>query len=513
AGEGGSIDAAEILKPMLARGQLQTIGATTIGEYKIIEKDPALERRFQPITIKEPTIEQAIMIIKGIKSKYEAHHGVVVTDEAITSAVNLSKRYITERFLPDKAVDLIDEACSRAKLQAGYTPKSLELKVRKLKNLQIEIEKANAEHRFLDVDDIRLQFDRLRVQAEDEKSRFLAERDNSALQVTANDIAEVVSKWTGVPVDKISVKDADKLLNLENILKMRVIGQDEAVRAVARAIRRARAGLKDPTKPIGSFIFVGPTGVGKTELSKALAEAVFDDSNATIRFDMSEFMEKNSVSKLIGAPPGYAGYEENGQLTEKVRRNPYSVVLFDEIEKAHPDVFNLLLQVLDEGRLTDAKGKIADFRNTVIIMTSNIGSGEVSASHKVGFGASSSYLSDKERTTNALKGFFRPEFLNRIDDIIVFEPLTESEIRQIAKILTDKLKLRLADFATLNFTSDALDLLAHRGYDREYGARPLKRVIEREVEDSLSDKILHGEVVKGGCVTIDAKNGEIVFLR
>ena len=503
-----SMDAAEIMKPVLARGGLQTIGATTLDEYRrYIEKDPALERRFQQVLIAEPTQEDAIAILRGVKSKYEDHHGVVISDEAIVSAVKLSVRYVNDRFLPDKAFDLIDEACSKVKISSLARPEGLTATINKLNQLKAQKQALLASNPTqAQIDQIDQQYTDLYTQYMQLNDAYNQSRMAGKTVVSAQDVATVVAQWTGVPVEQISQSEKDKLLNLESALAQRVIGQSKAVQAVSLAIRRQRAGLKDPNRPIGSFIFVGPTGVGKTELTKALAELLFGNANEVVRLDMSEYMEKQSVSKLIGAPPGYVGFEESGLLTEKVHRKPYSVVLFDEVEKAHVDVFNLLLQILDEGRLTDSHGKTIDFKNTVIIMTSNVGADSRAS---VGFGASSNM---ENNIHDALKKHFRPEFLNRVDEIVVFEHLTQDEIRQISKLLCQSLSNRLRGTIQLHFTNDAIDFLAKQGYDKDYGARPLKRTIQRKVEDKLAEKLLRGEVNAGDTVTVAVKNGDIAFV-
>lgn len=513
----GSMDAANILKPMLARGELQTIGATTIDEYRrYIEKDPALARRFTPVYVEEPSQEETIEILSGLRDKYEAHHKVSISDEAIRAAVTLSDRYITDRFLPDKAIDLIDEACSRVRLDSFKGPAGI-------KELEEEIESLNAE-KILAArknDFMRAQqcMDAANAkQKEIEKIRQDWERNRSETLpvISADDVAKIVASWTGIPVVKISEEESEKLLHLEDELHARVIGQDEAVSAVSKAIRRARAGLKDPGKPIGSFIFVGPTGVGKTELSKALAEAMFGDEKLMIRLDMSEFMEKQSVSKIIGAPPGYVGFEENGgQLTEKIRSKPYSVILFDEIEKAHPDVFNLLLQLLDDGRLTDSRGRVVSFKNTVVIMTSNIGAAEVKEV-RLGFSDSreetAEYDRMKDRIGTELRRQFKPEFLNRIDEIIVFHKLSREDAGKVCDLFIGSLAKRLeAKRIRISVTEDAKQLLLDEGYDETFGARPLRRVIQRRIEDPLSEEILHGNIREGQSVTADAENGRIRF--
>ena len=513
----GNMDAANILKPMLSRGELQTIGATTIDEYrKYIEKDAALERRFQPITVEAPSTEEAVEILKGLRDKYEAHHGVSIPDEAILAAVTLSDRYITDRFLPDKAIDLIDEAASRVRLDSYNSPVEARQKENELNALVAEKNDAKRREDFEKA--IRINKEITRVNKELDAIRAKAAKlagKREKLTITAGDVAKVVSNWTGVPVVKLTETEAQKLLDLEETLHRRVIGQNAAVAAVAEAIRRSRAGLSDPKRPIGSFIFVGPTGVGKTELTKALAEAVFGNENNLIRIDMSEYMEKHSVSKMVGAPPGYAGFDEAGQLTEKVRRRPYSVVLFDEIEKAHPDVFNLMLQILDDGRLTDNKGRTVSFKNTIIIMTSNVGASEISKKTSLGFSGNktSEYDDACNKYNEALKEKFRPEFLNRIDEIIVFHKLTRVETAKIAEIMLSSLRKRLALMDVELVVSDiAMGLIIEKGYDSEYGARPLRRVIQRCIEDKLSEKILRGELSAGSKIVVDEKDGEFDFL-
>ncbi len=512
-----NMDAANILKPMLSRGELQTIGATTIDEYrKYIEKDAALERRFQPIKVEAPSPEEAVEILKGLRDKYEAHHGVSIPDEAIVAAVTLSDRYITDRFLPDKAIDLIDEAASRVRLDSYNSPVEARQKEKELNALVAEKDDAKRRDDFEKA--IKINKEITRVNKELDAIRAKAAKlagSREKLKITAGDVAKVVSNWTGVPVVKLTETEAQKLLDLEETLHRRVIGQNAAVEAVAEAIRRSRAGLSDPNRPIGSFIFVGPTGVGKTELSKALAEAVFGNENNLIRIDMSEYMEKHSVSKMVGAPPGYAGFDEAGQLTEKVRRRPYSVVLFDEIEKAHPDVFNLMLQILDDGRLTDNKGRTVSFKNTIIIMTSNVGASEISKKSSLGFSGNktSEYDDACNKYNDALKEKFRPEFLNRIDEIIVFHKLTRVETAKIAEIMLSHLRKRLALMDVELVISDvAMGLIIEKGYDSEYGARPLRRVIQRNIEDVLSEKILRGELAAGAKITVDEKDGEFDFI-
>ena len=513
----GNMDAANILKPMLSRGELQTIGATTIDEYrKYIEKDAALERRFQPVIVEAPSTDETVEILKGLRDKYESHHGVSIPDDAVVAAVTLSDRYITDRFLPDKAIDLIDEAASRVRLDSYNSP--FEAKSKEAELSRLNAEKNEAKRRDDLERAIKLNKEIERVNSELEEIRAEAGKhtgNREKLKVTPEDIAKIVSNWTGVPVAKLTQTEAQKLLDLEAVLHERVIGQDQAVKAVSNAIRRGRAGLKDPNRPVGSFIFVGPTGVGKTELSKALAETVFGDENALIRIDMSEYMEKHSVAKLVGAPPGYVGFDEAGQLTEKVRRKPYSVVLFDEIEKAHPDVFNLMLQILDDGRLTDSKGRTVSFKNAIIIMTSNVGASEIQRTKALGFSGSPDRYDDMcDRYMEALKEKFRPEFLNRIDDIIVFRNLTKEETAKIAGLLLGSLRKRLAVMGVKLYVTDlAMDLIIEKGYDEQYGARPLKRVIQRNIEDRLSEEILKGNLVENSSITVDEIDGEFSFRK
>jgi ATP-dependent Clp protease ATP-binding subunit ClpB len=563
----GSVDASNMLKPMLARGELRTIGATTIDEYrKYIEKDAALERRFQPVLVNEPTVEDTIAILRGLKERYEVHHGVRITDSALVAAAVLSQRYITDRFLPDKAIDLVDEAASRLKIELDSMPTEIDVIEReimqhemerqalkkekdsaskeRLKRLEKELaglkEKSSAlkaewqkEKAVLEeqrkwkeeLDQLRTELERAQRRGELAKASEIqygripelekkladataksAKAKQSLLreEVTEEDIAEVVSNWTHIPVSRLQEGEREKLVKLEEHLHLRVVGQDEAIKAVANAVRRARAGLQDPNRPLGSFIFLGPTGVGKTELSRALAEFLFDDENAMIRIDMSEYMEKHTVARLIGAPPGYVGYEEGGQLSEAVRRRPYSVVLFDEIEKAHPDVFNVLLQVLDDGRITDGQGRTVDFKNTVIIMTSNIGSQYITEEE--------SKEARRRLVTDALRAHFRPEFLNRVDEIIIFDRLSEDDLKKIVEIQLGRLSKRLEQQKiTLKLSDSAKELLAHEGYDPVYGARPLRRTIQKEILDSLSIDILEGKVREGQTVHVDAKNGALQF--
>lgn len=515
----GAADAANILKPSLARGELQIIGATTIEEYrKHIEKDAALERRFQPVMVDEPSQEEAIEILKGIKDKYEAHHKVKITDEAIESAVKLSTRYIGDRYLPDKAIDLIDEAASRVRLRSYTAPSDLKELEDKKKSVEAEKLSAVNAQEFERAATLRDEERKLDKEIKDKKENWHDMAGKSHDEVTPADIADIVSSWTGVPVTQLSTEESDRLLHMEDELHRRIVGQDEAVEAVSRAIRRGRVGLKDPKKPIGSFIFLGPTGVGKTELCKALAAAMFGDENAMIRLDMSEYMEKHTVSRLIGSPPGYVGYDEGGQLTEKVRRKPYSVVLFDEIEKAHPDVFNMLLQILDDGVLTDGQGRRVDFKNCIIIMTSNVGAKLISQKQKAfGFAAGAKELEQNEKeikdaVMGELRNTFRPEFLNRVDDIIVFQRLTKENIKEIASRLLAVLQKRVDDMGIeVTFSDEAVSKIADAGFDDVYGARPLKRAIQSRIEDALSEEMLKGNVKKGGKYICNVKDDKFVF--
>ena len=515
-GAEGAIDASNILKPSLARGELQCIGATTLDEYrKYIEKDAALERRFQPIQVNEPTTEEAEQILLGLRDRYEAHHRVTITDTAIHEAVVLSDRYISDRFLPDKAIDLVDEAASKVRLRSFTAPPNLKELESKLESIRKEKDSAVQSQEFEKAASLRDTEQKLRDELEQLKSEWQNKQGNEKLEVTKEDIAQVVANWTGVPVTKIAEEETDRLLKLESILHDRVIGQDEAVKSISRAIRRARAGLKDPKRPIGSFIFLGPTGVGKTELARAVAEAMFGDEDAIIRIDMSEYMEKHATSRLVGSPPGYVGYEEGGQLTEKVRRKPYSVILLDEIEKAHPEVFNILLQVLDDGRLTDSKGRTVDFRNTIIIMTSNVGAAALKRNKYVGFTVEDDvkreYTEMKDKVLEELKKAFRPEFLNRIDEITVFHSLQKEHIQEIIKLMADTLTKRLGEQGIeFHLTEAALEKIAEIGYDPEYGARPLRRALQREVEDRLSESMLGGTISKGSKVALDVEDGEFV---
>ncbi len=507
-GAEGAIDASNILKPALARGELQCIGATTLEEYrKYIEKDAALERRFQPVQVDQPNVEDAIEILKGLRDRYEAHHRIKISDEALVAAVKMSDRYISDRFLPDKAIDLIDEAGSKVRLRNYTTPPSLKELEAELEKVKNEKDAAVHSQEFEQAASLRDKQTQLEKKLEETKKEWQKTQGSNNTSVTADDIANVVAQWTGIPIAKIAETESQKLLNLEEILHNRVIGQSDAVSSISKAVRRARAGLKDPKRPIGSFIFLGPTGVGKTELAKALAEAMFGEEDAMIRVDMSEFMEKHSVSRMVGSPPGYVGHDDGGQLTEKVRRKPYSVILFDEIEKAHPDVFNILLQVLDDGRLTDSKGRTVDFRNTVIIMTSNVGAQEIKDNKFVGFGgqtAAQDYETIRKTMMDELKKQFRPEFLNRIDDIIVFHKLEKDHLKEIVTLMVEGLANRLKEQDIhISLTDAAKEKIADEGYDPEYGARPLARAIQKHIEDQLSEELLKGEELTGHHITID----------
>lgn len=507
----GAIDASNILKPALARGELQCIGATTMDEYrKYIEKDTALERRFQPIIVGEPSVDESIEILKGLRDRYEAHHKVKITDEALVAAVKLGDRYISDRYLPDKAIDLIDEAASRVRIRNYTVPPDLKEVEERLHALRTEKEAAVRNQEFEKAAKLRDDEHKLKEELEEQKKAWEKKVGTSDLSlVTEEDVAYIVSSWTGVPAKRLTEEESERLLKLEEILHQRVIGQDEAVNSVSRAVRRARAGLKDPSRPIGSFIFLGPTGVGKTELGRALAEALFGDEDAVIRLDMSEYMEKHTTSRLVGAPPGYVGYDEGGQLTEKVRRKPYSVILLDEMEKAHPDVYNVLLQILEDGRLTDGKGRTVDFRNTVIIMTSNVGAHMLNKT-VLGFGAAdeeAGYEEMKGRVMDELKKTFRPEFLNRVDDLIVFHALNEEHIRQIVDIMLSELSSRIKEFSlSMEVSGDVKKVLLKEGYDPKYGARMLRRVIQRRLEDGISEELLLGKIVPGD--TIEVTVGE-----
>ncbi len=501
-GAEGAIDASNILKPSLSRGELQCVGATTLDEYrKYIEKDAALERRFQPIHVDEPTIEETVQILKGLRDRYEAHHRVTITDDAIQAAAELSSRYITDRFLPDKAIDLIDEAGSRVRLKSYTIPPNLKELEAELEEIRKEKDSAVLSQEFEKAAALRDKEQKLREEVEKTKNEWKEKQGQENLAVTEEDIAVVVSSWTGVPVVKLTKDETDRLLNMEEILHKRVIGQEEAVNAISKAIRRARAGLKDPKRPIGSFIFLGPTGVGKTELARALAEVMFEDEDAMIRIDMSEYMEKHSTSRLVGSPPGYVGYEEGGQLTEQVRRKPYSVVLLDEIEKAHPEVFNILLQVLEDGRLTDSKGRTVDFRNTILIMTSNVGASELKRNRYVGFNLgdeTQEHQDMKSKVMDELKKTFRPEFLNRIDETIVFHSLEKKHIKEIVKLMIEQVQKRVKEQEiTFTITDRAVEKIAEEGFDPEYGARPLRRSIQKNIEDLISQELLKGTIKKG----------------
>ncbi|MDD7322358.1 MAG: ATP-dependent Clp protease ATP-binding subunit, partial [Limosilactobacillus mucosae] len=515
-GAEGAIDASNILKPALARGELQTIGATTLDEYqKYIESDAALERRFATVQVEEPTAEDALAILKGLRPKYEEHHHVKIDDEALEAAVKLSTRYLTSRFLPDKAIDLMDEAAAMVRIEAEEQSSPLANEQAQLRKLGEEKEQAIEQQDFDRAAQLRQAELTIKARLAQEEEQRQKQADQYQLHVTGEDIAKVVAEWTGVPLTQLQKTESDRLINLERVLHQRVIGQDEAVSAIARSIRRARSGLKDPNRPIGSFMFLGPTGVGKTELAKALAEAMFGSENNMIRVDMSEYMEKYSVSRLIGAAPGYVGYDEGGQLTEKVRQHPYSVVLLDEAEKAHPDVFNLLLQVLDDGYLTDSKGRRVDFRNTILIMTSNLGATQLQDEKTVGFGAAdmtADYQAMSAAIKQQLKLHFRPEFLNRIDETIIFHSLNQKELHQIVKLLADKVKQRMAERdIKVRFTPGAIDVIAKAGYDPEYGARPLRRSLQNLVEDPLSEALLAGAVQTGDEVVIGSHQGKITL--
>ena len=518
-GAEGAMDASNILKPSLSRGEIQIIGATTIAEYrKYIEKDTALERRFQPVTVDEPTEEETLEILRGLRPYYEKHHQVKITDDALDAAVHMSVRYLNDRFLPDKAIDLIDEAAAKVRLNGVKIPKGLKDAENTLYQLSVEKEEAIVRNDFEQAKAIQVEEKELQERIRRLQKRYAKASSGKKISVDAEYVAEVVSDWTKIPLKQITEQESKRLLRMEAILHKRVIGQEEAVEAVARAIRRGRTGLKDPRRPIGSFMFLGPTGVGKTELSKALAEAVFGSEKAMIRVDMSEYMEKHSVSKLIGSPPGYVGHEEGGQLSEKVRRNPYSVILFDEIEKAHPDVFNILLHVLDDGHITDSQGRKVDFKQTIIIMTSNTGAQAIQEPKRLGFGAGEDAAADyqrmKDRVMEEVKRSYRPEFINRIDQILVFKPLTKEEIRQIVGFLLKELENRCKNQLELevSFRPAVLDKLAEKGFDSKFGARPLKREIQTQIEDKLAEELLSGNVCKGDHVTVTLKDDQIAFL-
>ena len=511
----GAVDAANILKPSLARGEIQVIGATTIDEYrKNIEKDAALERRFQPVTVGEPTEEETVEILKGLRDKYEAHHKVKITDEAIENAVKMSARYIADRYLPDKAIDLVDEAASVVRLNAQTIPQNLKDMESEIKRLEQEKQSAITSQDYEAAAKLRDKQNKLQELLKDEKEKWKNISSHEVKSVTTDEIADVVSNWTGIPVTELSKEESERLLNMEKILHERIVGQDKAVSSIAKAIRRGRVGLKNPNRPIGSFIFLGPTGVGKTELCKTLAEAMFGDENAIIKLDMSEYMEKHTVSKLIGSPPGYVGFDEGGQLTEKIRRKPYSVVLFDEIEKAHPDVFNMLLQILEDGVLTDSQGRQVSFKNSIIIMTSNVGASKITENKQtLGFGDNEDVNKTiEELVMGDLKKTFKPEFLNRLDEIIVFNQLNEEDIKEIAKRMLKTLVKRLHDMdIDIEFTDDAINELAHSGFDKTYGARPLRREIQSKIEDRLSELILEEKIKAGDKCTVDFKDNEFKF--
>ena len=516
----GAIDASNILKPALSRGELQAIGATTLDEYrKYVERDAALERRFQPVQVDEPSVEETIAILEGLRDRYEAHHRVKITDEALTAAAKLADRYVTDRFLPDKAIDLIDEAASKVRLSGLTTPPELKDLEGKIEELRIEKESAIKNEEFEKAASLRDAEQALREELDGKREEWKTDRVRRQGLVDEDDIADVVSSWTGIPVTKLAQEEMERLLNLEEIIHQRVIGQDEAVTAIAKAVRRAYAGLKDPKRPVGSFIFLGPTGVGKTELARALAEALFGDEDAMIRLDMSEYMERHTVSRLVGAPPGYVGYEEAGQLTEKVRRRPYSVVLFDEVEKAHPEVFNVLLQVLEDGRLTDAKGRAVDFRNTVLIMTSNVGAHQIQRSTGgIGFRVTedeeADYQDMKRMVTDELRKTFRPEFLNRIDETMVFHALRKEHITEIVDIMLKDLRQQLQERGLAIAVSDpAKEVLVEKGFDPDFGARPLRRAIQRLMENPLSEEILKGTFGEGDKIMVSAEDGKLVFLK
>ena len=514
----GAVDAANILKPALARGEIQVIGATTIDEYRAhIEKDAALERRFQSVMVGEPTADEAVKILIGLRDRYESHHKVKITDEAINAAVSLSQRYINDRYLPDKAIDLIDEAASKKRIAAQTSPPDLRDAEDRIKAIRADKEEAIKSQDFERAAALRDEEKKLTEDCEAKKNEWQSSKTTESLSIGADDIADIVTAWTGIPVKKLADEESSQMLNLGSILQKRIIGQDEAVSAVAKAIRRGRIGLKDPKRPMGSFIFLGPTGVGKTELAKALADVMFGDENAMIRVDMSEYMEKHSTSKLIGSPPGYVGYDEGGQLTEKIRRKPYSVVLFDEIEKAHPDVFNILLQILEDGLLTDAQGRHVDFKNTIIIMTSNVGAASITEQKKLGFASALDKSDDNEmrRTVNAsLRETFKPEFLNRIDEIIIFNKLTSEDIKKIARVMLDEIGERIESLGVdISFDDALVDSLAREGFDPVYGARPLRRAIQRRIEDSFATAMLEGKISDGDSVkaVLNDKN-EIKYL-
>ena len=517
----GAIDASNILKPSLSRGELQCIGATTLDEYrKYVERDAALERRFAPILVAEPTVEQSIEILRGLRERYEAHHGVKISDEALVAAATLADKYIADRFLPDKAIDLMDEASSKIRLQARFLPQEVRQALEKADRVRREKEEAIRGQDFEKAANLRDKEEVLRQKLEELESSWKTDKGRDITTVTADDIADIVSSWTGIPVMRLVEEETEKLLRMEDSLHGRIVGQEEAVHAVSRAVRRARVGLKDARRPIGSFIFLGPTGVGKTDLTLALAEFLFGDEDAVIRIDMSEYSERHTVSRLVGAPPGYVGYEEGGQLTEQVRRRPYSIVLLDEIEKAHPEIFSVLLQMLEDGRLTDAQGRTVDFKNCVIIMTSNVGAPQIQRDTGFGFRGPESERLEAQRTYDRMKTHvmeelrrtFRPEFLNRVDEIIVFRPLMRDQIRAIVDILMERVKREIrGQGMALTMTDAARELLSTEGYDPQYGARPLRRAIRRLVEDPLSDDLLRGTFSQGDEIILDARDGQVVF--
>ena len=516
----GAIDAANILKPVLSRGELQVIGATTLDEYrKHVEKDTALERRFQPVYVDQPSVEETIQIMKGLRPKYEEHHKLIISDEAIEAAAKLSDKYITDRFLPDKAIDLIDEASSRVRLRASSLPPEGKEVEKELKAIIKQKEQAIRNQQFEEASQLRDQEADLKDRIREISNQWKESQDNNKSVVTPEEVAYIVSIWTGIPVTKLTEGESERLLKLEDTLHKRVIGQDSAVVSISKAIRRARVGLKSPNRPVGSFIFSGPTGVGKTELAKALSEAIFGSEDNMVRVDMSEFMEKHSTSKLIGSPPGYVGYDEGGNLTETIRKKPYSVILFDEIEKAHPDVFNIMLQILDDGRLTDSRGRVVNFKNTIIIMTSNVGASRIENVSKLGFAVSDDVEQDryeklKDTVMEEMKKAFRPEFLNRVDDIIVFAHLNKDEVRKIADIMLNDLINRIKEQElTMEVTDEVKDYLAKDGYSENYGARPLRRLIQKKIEDPIAEEILTGEYKHGDTIRLKLDNDKIVFER
>ena len=516
----GAIDAANILKPVLSRGELQVIGATTLDEYrKHVEKDTALERRFQPVYVDQPSVEETIQIMKGLRPKYEEHHKLIISDEAIEAAAKLSDKYITDRFLPDKAIDLIDEASSRVRLRASSLPPEGKEVEKELKAIIKQKEQAIRNQQFEEASQLRDKEADLKDKIREISNQWKESQDNNKSVVTPEEVAYIVSIWTGIPVTKLTEGESERLLKLEETLHKRVIGQDSAVVSISKAIRRARVGLKSPNRPVGSFIFSGPTGVGKTELAKALSEAIFGSEDNMVRVDMSEFMEKHSTSKLIGSPPGYVGYDEGGNLTETIRKKPYSVILFDEIEKAHPDVFNIMLQILDDGRLTDSRGRVVNFKNTIIIMTSNVGASRIENVSKLGFAVSDDVEQDryeklKDTVMEEMKKAFRPEFLNRVDDIIVFAHLNKDEVRKIADIMLNDLIKRIKEQElTMEVTDEVKDYLAKDGYSENYGARPLRRLIQKKIEDPIAEEILTGEYKHGDTIRLKLDNDRIVFER